>query len=468
MFLGRRSTSIRVRIALTIFAVSTGLLIVMSIAVYVLFNRQLLASLDDTLRLRATANAGLVDTTPPRLSLPAVDGSDSEFVNGEAVLRLYGSDGTLLDNAAPFTVISAEEHQVAADALARGHRLYRTIDLDHDEDFRVVADPVMVGGEIRGVLVTGLERSRVENPLRILRLILVISDILTSIALALGSYWIARRALRPVAKMTATAERITRGDLHERIPGAADRDELSRLAATLNSMLARLGETIERERRFTADASHELRTPLAAIEAGIDVTLSHDRDGTEYQRVLGVIRGQTRRLNALANQLLLLSRLDNEEIRGQFDLVELDGLLHAVGEAFSDAHQDATVRVVNATDVPAVLGDYELLARAITNLLENAVIHARPSVHVDVSVANGTDGMVLVTVQDDGPGIQEHLAPEVFRRFRRGAVSRGGRGLGLGLAIVEAIILAHGGIVRLSPVSTRRGARFEIELPAAS
>ncbi len=254
-----------------------------------------------------------------------------------------------LTDASPETGVTPDE-RAAVLAVAPGRDVRKTVDLADDEDYRVVAKLVGNHGTGPVVLVTGLEQSRASGPLRTLRIILAIAIPATVAGTALGGYWVARRALQPVSEMTTTAQHITRyGDLSKRVPGSDTGDELGHLAATLNVMIERINDTVERERRFTADASHELRTPLAAIEAGIDVTLANERSGDEYRRVLAIVRGQTRRLDRLANQLLLLSRLDGDDVRQTFAPIELNGLLEAVAESFTSAHP----RAAFVTDIPA-------------------------------------------------------------------------------------------------------------------
>jgi heavy metal sensor kinase len=465
MRLGRPSLRIRTRIALSICAVSTGLLVLMSVAVYAVFDRQLIANLDDTLSLRSETNLQLIDTTVAPPALRVTSDPNHELRVGEAVLRLYSVDGTLLVNASPATGLTVEEQRVVTAAIDRNADVFSTIDLHDDEDYRVLASPVRSQGTLVAVLITGLERSRVQNPLSILRLILFVAVPVTAIAAGLGGYWIARRALHPVAAMTATARRITHEDLHQRVEGAGSDDELGQLARTLNSMIARLAETFDRERRFTADASHELRTPLAAIETGIDVTLAQERTPAEYRRVLTLVRRQAGRMHTLANQLLLLSRLDAEEIRHTFAIVDLSGLIEAVVESFRTVHETAMVKIEGAADPLDVRGDFELLARAFLNLLENAVSHVGPTVVVTIALCRGLDGTAIVAIEDDGPGIPDALATEIFQRFRRGDSSRAEGGAGLGLAIVDAIVRGHGGAVGLAPSRCGRGSRFEITLP---
>ncbi len=439
----------------------------MAVGVYGVFQRQLLTNLDDTLSLRATSNRQLIDltTTPPSLKIEHVP--NPELFSGEAVLRLYLGDGKLLTDASPATGLTRQESNVVRSAATSGTDVYATIDLAHDEDYRIVASPIGEPGPNQVVLITGLERSRVNSPLRILRIILAIAVPVTAGAAGLCGYWVALRALRPVSAMVTTAQDITRGDLTQRVPGVESGDELGRLAMTLNSMIERLSETVERERRFTSDASHELRTPLAAIETSIDVTLANERAPREYRRVLEAIRGQTRRLDRLANQLLLLSRLDADEMRRTFSPVELDGLLEAVVEAFSDNHPH-TQLVADIPDQPlVVIGDIELLGRAVMNLLENSANHVGETVGVEISLRRD-NGLARLTISDDGPGIPPALADEVFRRFGRGNSARTGRGTGLGLSIVQAIVTYHGGTILLARSPAPTGARFEITLPIAT
>ena len=195
------------------------------------------------------------------------------------------------------------------------------------------------------ILVSGLELSRVNGPLRLLRIILAIAVPVTAAGASLAGYWVATRALEPVAVMAETARRITRGDLSQRVPGDGSGDELGHLAATLNTMIDRIDETLRRERRFTADASHELRTPLAAIDATIDVTLARPREEGAYRAALTDVRAQANRLTQLTAQLLLLSRLDALEFRADFVPVDLADVLAAVSDPFLSAEQQLEMTI---------------------------------------------------------------------------------------------------------------------------
>ena len=227
-------------------------------------------------------------------------------------------------------------------------------------------------------------------------------------------------------------------------------------------MVDRITETLERERRFTADAAHELRTPLAALETSIDVTLSQPRARTEYAETLTVMRAQTARLSSLTRQLLMLSRMDNAQVEGAFERIEVAPFLDAVVESFRDAHPAAALTVHVRAEALAVSGSVELLARAFVNILENAILHGSPRANILLTV-EAVAATAVITIHDDGPGIPVGLREFVFQRFRRGDEARSTLGSGLGLAIAEAVVRAHGGSTRLAAVDT--GTAVEVTLP---
>ena len=455
---------IRTRISLAILCLATGMLVLMSFAVYFAFRQQLSENLDDTLRLRAAANQQLVNgsSSPPTLSSGIDPGL--ERLEGEAILRLFEPGGNLLADASPAASRSSAEAQLVRAALATHADAYGTVRMNGKAS-RLVASPVVTDGVVVAILVTGLDRSQVTEPLSILRLILIAAVPITAGALGIGGFWIARSSLRPVARISATARQITEGDLRQRIVGVESKDEIGELAATLNVMIGRLAETLERERQFTADASHELRTPLAAIEASIDVTLSQDREAADYLNTLETVRGQTGRLANLTRQLLLLSRLDAGQSASAFPTVELCELVRSVVSIFASGHREARIAIQVAEPAIHVRADPELLTRALQNVLENAVVHAGPSATINVQLARPGGKEVLLAVEDDGPGVPDALRDAVFQRFRQGDDSRTRGGSGLGLAITQAIVQLHGGQIRLVGRASGTGARLEIRLP---
>lgn len=454
---------IKLRIALWIGGVSTALLVFMALAVYGVFAQQLLASLDQTVELQSNSYEQLIDFTanPPalRIAIPDIDLS-----TGEGVLRLYAADGTLLQDASPHTHTAPEERLLAQQAITDQQPLRKTMDLSDNEDYRVLVRPA--GPSTNPVvLVSGLELARVNGPLRLLRIILAIAVPLTAAGASLAGYWVATKALAPVAVMADTARRITGGDLTQRVPGANAGDELGQLASTFNTMIDRIDDTLRRERRFASDASHELRTPLAAIDATIDVTLAHPRDEAAYRSALTEIRTQTNRLAHLTRQLLLLSRLDATRFRAGFEPVDLEDVLAAVREPFLTADKSVALTIECSAGAHLIQGDFELLARACFNLIDNAIKHGGPSVSMNVQLTHRA-GMECLRFADDGIGIPEPLMTLGFERFRRGDHTRATAGSGLGLSIVQAIVEVHDGTIAIGATTPERGAAVTLCFPA--
>lgn len=387
---------------------------------------------------------------------------------GEVVVRLYAVDGRLLFDGTAAVPPAPAEAQLARDAAGRGSGVFRTIKLPPNARFRAVAVPYQAAdGSGSVVVVTALQRAEITETMVTLRVILVIGVALTTLVLASGSFLIARSALRPVDVMSQAALQIARGDLSRRIEGVTTRDEVGRLARTLNIMIGRVAQTIERERRFTADASHELRTPLATMMTSIDVTLARERDAAGYRAALTELRSQADRLSRLARQLLLLARLDATGLRQSFELIDLAEIVEAVVRSFAEARPGVRVELAGPLPQLSAEVDQELLTRALLNLLENAASHAGAGAHISVAMSR-EEQFACIAVEDDGPGIPPAQAASIFERFSRAGAAARPEHTGLGLAIVAAIARVHGGSARLAPTASGRGARFEltIALPA--
>ncbi|NUP44729.1 MAG: HAMP domain-containing histidine kinase [Streptomyces sp.] len=309
------------------------------------------------------------------------------------------------------------------------------------------------------------------------------------------------RALRPVAAIREEFTEITERALHRRVPVSKARDEISRLARTMNATLDRLHQAMTRQRQFVADASHELRSPIAAVRAQLELALARP-SRTDWPTAVHKALQDTERLQAVASDLLLLARLDAQEAppRAPVDLAALaaeevrrhPGTVVEYAESgcadTSDADtcdadapgadtSDARTSDGDASDggagpaaavVAAVVvhGSRVQLSRLLTNLTDNARRHARATVSVGVAVR---DGMVELSVDDDGPGIPEADRERVFERFTRldDARARQDGGTGLGLAIAKDIAHAHGGTLTLH-TSPRGGARVLLRLPATA
>lgn len=276
---------------------------------------------------------------------------------------------------------------------------------------------------------------------------------------ALAGWLLARRSLRPVDEMTRLASSIAAsGDMRGRLALRSE-DELGRLAATFDAMLARLEASFERERGFIGDVSHELRSAIGAITAIAEVTLGQQRDVTEYRTALESVARRGKRLGSVIDDLLLLARADAGVLRTT-ERADLNDIVTAVA---ADA-QRATSLLLDvqlADDSLIIEGTGELIARALDNLVANAVHHGHARVSLK-TVRNGS--AAVVSVDDDGPGIPAEERSEVFRRFYRGTSRY--EGSGIGLALSATVVRAYGGEVTVGD-SPFGGARFVLTLPLA-
>jgi signal transduction histidine kinase len=314
----------------------------------------------------------------------------------------------------------------------------------------------------------------VESTVAGLRLFLIIG-VLSGAGLALlAGLMVARRAMAPIAALTATARKIERTrDPAQRIPDVEADDEVAELARTLDDMLHALdasrAETegaLARQREFVADASHELRTPLTSVLANLEL-LADSLDGDQQDAANSALRS-SRRMRRLVADLLLLARHDAARQAPHTPTDVGQVLIEAAAElgVIADGHElsiEANRAVVD--------GARDELHRLTLNLMENAIRHTPRGTQVR-AVVERVDGNVRLTVEDDGPGIPEDLRSRVFERFVRGAGDRGGSS-GLGLSIVHAVAESHGGSVTFeSPTSNGasrpRGTRFEVTLPLSA
>jgi two-component system, OmpR family, sensor histidine kinase MprB len=284
--------------------------------------------------------------------------------------------------------------------------------------------------------------------------IFLVGGVGIAVAAALAAF-VATAALRPVRRLTAAAETVAAtGNLSERVEVTGD-DELGRLAARFNGMLAALEDSVGRQRRLVADASHELRTPLTAARANVDLVREGKLAQDEVTRALEEASVELGSLTTLVADLVELARGEERKLR--IEEVHLDDLVAvAVERAKGRAPQTTFVTSLTPTVVRV---DPVLVERAVSNLLDNAVKYSPPGAPVEVTVRDGE-----VVVADHGPGIAAEDAPRIFDRFYRAAAARSKPGAGLGLAIVREAAEAHGGTATVEPSPS--GARFRLTLPA--
>ena len=273
------------------------------------------------------------------------------------------------------------------------------------------------------------------------------------------AWYLAGRALRPVEAIRAEAESITGSTIHRRVPVPESRDEVSRLALTMNEMLDRLEDAATRQRRFVSDASHELRSPVASIRMQLEVALRRP-DRTDWAVIAQRVLAEDERLEQAVADLVELARLAEADDTSDFTEVDLDEIV------FEECARERAVPI-DTTRVSGgrVLGRRDALARVVRNLIDNAARHAASKVQVSLRDA---DGAVELVVADDGPGIPPEDRERVFERFTRldEGRARDAGGMGLGLAVVRSTVERHHGTVR-NEENPPHGARFVVRLPAA-
>jgi signal transduction histidine kinase len=281
------------------------------------------------------------------------------------------------------------------------------------------------------------------------------------VVMGLVTWRVVGRALAPVEAIRTEVESISTKELHRRVPDPPGKDEIARLATTMNRMLGRLEKGQQRQRRFVSDASHELRSPVATIRQHAEVALTHPA-GTSIEELAAVVLEEDVRLQGLVEDLLLLTKIDEGTLRLRIESVDLDDLLFEEAERLRGT---TDLRVdIGGVSAGRVSGDRGQLDKLIRNLTDNAARHSRNMVALQLGER---DGEVVLTVDDDGEGIPPSERGRIFERFVRleEARDRDSGGSGLGLAIVAEIAGAHGATVAAlnSPLG---GARFEVRFPS--
>jgi signal transduction histidine kinase len=291
--------------------------------------------------------------------------------------------------------------------------------------------------------------------------LLLRAGLVSLVLIGAAAYVTVRLALRPIEAIRVLTASVTPNDPRERINLPATGHEINALATTLNGTLQRLDDAAAQQRRFVADAAHELRSPLTTLLASLEVALAYP-ERTDWPATATTAARQTRRLQELAEDLLLLARLDTRAPRTDPAIIDLAALAARLTEEYPPGERSLRF-LCEDTGHAYVHGNAEELERLLRNLLDNAARHAAHL--VQVTVRKEEDDEVVVTVHDDGPGVPPEDAERVFERFVRldDARSRDQGGTGLGLAIARDVAARHGGTLTLAPRTL--GACFRLSLP---
>ena len=309
----------------------------------------------------------------------------------------------------------------------------------------------------------------VDELLRRLGRILLLSIPLALLAASAGGYWLSKRALAPVREMAMAAGSIGSAGLSVRLPVPAAKDELRLLAGMWNEMLERLQGSVERIQRFTSDASHDLRTPLAAIRASAEIALRKNREPEAYRDTLARILQQTDRATALVEDLLALARADSGHADLALAPVDLCSALGGICDGLRPLAQGRNLELRQLLPAAPVWveADLSALTRVMAILVDNALRNTEAGwILVQLETA---EGEAMLSVEDTGSGIASADLPCIFDRFYRGDKSRASvtGGSGLGLAIAKRLVELHGATIAVEPKQAH-GARFLIRMPLAN
>jgi two-component system, OmpR family, sensor kinase len=442
---------LRTRVTLVAAALMAVVLAATGVFVYLRLQSELRQSMDVTLRSRADAESLVIRRT----------GSLSPKQPDDAFAQLIAADGSVIASS---RAIEGSSALVSAQIQTPAFVERDPVRIEGEEvPARMLATQLADGS----VLVVGASLDDQRQTLAVLAASLAIGGPLALFLVVVLTWLLVGWTLGPVESMRAEAAAISASEPGRRLPVPNTEDELARLAETLNAMLDRLEEAIERERRFVDDASHELRTPLSNLKAGLELALRRSRTADELEAEVRSAAEETDRLSRLAEDLLVLARADRGRLPIRREPVDMASLVGGTVESF--AARAAERRVGIDVHVPEELRadvDELRVRQALGNLLDNG-LRAVPS-GGRVSVAAERDnGSLRLEVRDSGPGFPPEFLPVAFEAFSRpdAGRSRPYGGAGLGLAIVAAVAQAHGGTVRAENLPDG-GAVVVVSIPA--
>jgi signal transduction histidine kinase len=438
---------IRIRLTLAFALAMAVVFAATGLFLYLRLGSALDRTIDQGLRARATVVTALAQQADAGLRA-----SNNGFA------QMIGPEGTVIDWTPGLTRRSLLSASQRRSAFQRQHFFVGTL---NGEQVRLLAVPVSAQGQ-RVVVIVGASLQPREAALADLRGQLAIGGPIALMLASLAAYFLAAAALRPVERMGERAATISAASPGRRLPVPRTDDEIARLGSRLNDMLVRLESALERERVLVANASHELRTPLALMKTEIELALAEPASARGLVAALRSAGDETDRLSQLADDLLLLARIDSGTLPLRRSRIAVEELLDSIATRFRRRADDAGrgFEIVVPSGVE-VLADRRRLEQALANLVENALRYGAGTVRLE---AVERLGVIELHVIDEGEGFPVGFISRAFERFSRG--SRNIAGTGLGLAIVAAIADAHGGAATTSN-SANGGADVALLLPPA-
>lgn len=409
--------------------------------VYLRFSSELDATINSGLRSRASDVAALVREADSGLR----EGHHGLVGRNDSFAEVLDASGRVSDSST-----AVGEHVLLnPDELRRALRSPVFLDRGPlpglEDDSRLLAVPVDARGQ-KLVVVVGTSTEARNESLTDLAQLLLIGGPVALILASLAAYGVAAAALKPVEAMRSQAAEISAAKPNKRLPVPPTHDEVARLGTTLNEMLERLGEALEHERAFVADASHELRTPLAILRTELELALEEGRTREELQAAVSSAAEETDRLTQLSEDLLTIAQTERGDLPLRLSSVTLTEVLDGVARRFARRAAGAGRTIeVSASTAPAINADRLRLDQAIGSMVDNALRYGAGPIDLE---AGAVDGSVEIHVADRGGGFPLDFLDQAFERFSRASSSQRASGSGLGLSIVRTVARAHGGQAR--------------------
>ncbi len=441
---------------------ATMLVALAGIAAWTYFGirRTMYRQLDDSLQYTATLQVDLVSSVG---SLAPHSGPDNpeQFVRANRVVSLRDSGGRVMaQNTNPGRSLPLDAR--AFEAARRGQPAYAD-EVWGDDRMRSLYAPAPSRGGA-AVLEVATSTAPLERDLDLLALQMLATVLLGSLATFIGADWLAARSLEPLQEVLRQARAITGRREGERITVDHQVRECQTLVAVLNDMLERVERAHTWHRRIMRDLGHDLRTPITAMRASVEVALWADRKPDEYRRVLAGNIEEIERLTLISDALVLLGRFEFGDLAADRSPVDLRSIAADAVARVQQRPVDHVFVLARPHVTVPVLGDRRLIGSALDQVLDNAIQHTPPGTTIHVSVEVAESAAVLI-VEDNGPGVPDHVLAHIFERFYRADVARGrGAGPGLGLTLVAAIVSQHQGTIRAER-SESGGLRVRIQIP---
>jgi signal transduction histidine kinase len=431
-------------------ALSLFLISIFFIALYLVMRHSLITKLTSDMQLAVTQLTAQVEN------------ENGEF-KYEYEVPLSSNMAYLISNEDGATLVSSEKKPQLLNQTPWEEGKLRESSIGR-QHFMILDSPTVIVDDFRIRVRIMATMQDIDDTMRMISYICLTSIPLLIAAAVLGGLLISKKSLLPIRHIISSAGVIAKGDLSERIPNTAGRDEVGELIETINNMLSSVESSFLREKRFTSDASHELRTPVSIIMAYAESLLADNSLSAEDAQAVTTILAESRRMQHIIAQLLAITRGQEGRYPIFMEKFPLGDVVEHIGEQFSDQMHEKNMTFEK--DIPGgmiVKGDLSLISQMLLNLVENGIKYGKPGGYIRIA-AKAAENKAQITVSDNGYGIPSESLPHIFERFYRVDKTRDRSGTGLGLSIVQWIVQAHNGGIHVES-QVGQGTRFTIEIP---